>query len=430
MANPMAPAAPGFLYSQPNIETSSQLDEARQFLDTLLSGGTPEGFVPTVQDWGRVINVLGDVASRYAWQNLPEGFDQAMTQWVHSALQPGMPVQLQQQAANLLMQQAQALNQPVHDSVVAWAQQAIQTPHNTIPGLVAQGEMLANMVPTFANQPWFQQAYANYLQQVAPGGNVAGMPVELWAAAAQPYYEMMARLTPEKYAQMGLPVVQFPETTANMPRAAADIVRAAHEAQAATHGFQVGPDGLVTETPRERMSRIARDFGAALQYWQPQGATPGMTPPAGPVVAQPGPTAAGQPTTGNEQRNFADIIANAFGSIGSWFRGTPAGQQGTQAPPQPAPTAFQGPGSYEDLFIQAAPLASNLRGVAARYTQVAPVAEYLLSLYENLGGAEALEQELASNRDQWLQSIGDTATFDLLLEYVRTKVPRHRQTRG
>lgn len=248
-----------------------QLEESRQFLEALLSGQMPTGFAPTVQDWGRVLNLIGQAASQYGW----EAVTPAIQRWVQPAIFGNLPVDLRNQALELLAERAVAMG--ANDPVLQ--QYLLAGGAGTAEDLLTRGSLLATLAPTMYTQPWFQEAYRRFVQQTLPGGTALGAALPSVQAVAAPYFTMQQLLGPEGYAAQGLPILQFPTSDVNMPRPWAELARNIGELQAQMAGFQIGPGGLVQETPRERIARILRGASDAFAYVAPAGgATFGVSP--------------------------------------------------------------------------------------------------------------------------------------------------------
>src|SRR5690606_38934726 len=206
-----------------------QLEESRQFLEALLSGQMPTGFAPTVQDWGRVLNLIGQAASQYGW----EAVTPAIQQWVQPAIFGNLPVDLRNQALELLAERAVAMG--ANDPVLQ--QYLMAGGAGTADDLLTRGSLLATLAPTMYTQPWFQEAYRRFVQQTLPGGTSLGAALPSVQAVAAPYFTMQQLLGPEGYAAQGLPIVQFPTSDVNMPRPWAELVRNIGELQAQMAGF-------------------------------------------------------------------------------------------------------------------------------------------------------------------------------------------------
>lgn len=248
-----------------------QLEESRQFLEALLSGQMPTGFAPTIQDWSRVLNLIEDAASLYGW----EAVNPAIERWVAPAIYGNLPVNLRNQALELLAQRAIATN--AYDPVLH--QFLMGGGAGTVTDLATRASLLSTLAPRMFTQPWFQEAYRNFVQQLAPTGSAETLPMPIIQALAQPYFTLQQTIGPQAYSAAGLPTLQWPTSDTNMPRRWAELVRNIGELQAQMAGFQIGPGGLVQETPRERIARILSGASDAFAYVAPAGgATFGVSP--------------------------------------------------------------------------------------------------------------------------------------------------------
>jgi len=240
-----------------------QLEESRQFLDALLSGQMPTGFAPTIRDWSRVLNLIEDAASLYGW----EAVTPAIERWVAPAIYGNLPVNLRNQALELLAKRAITMN--AYDPVLH--QFLMGGGAGTVTDLATRASLLSTLAPRMFTQPWFQEAYRNFVQQLAPTGSAEMLPMPIIQALAQPYFTLQQAMGPQAYSAAGLPTLQWPTSDTNMPRHAAELVRNINEILAQLQGYQVGPYGLVRETPAERRARVIAGAPDMLQYVEPPG---------------------------------------------------------------------------------------------------------------------------------------------------------------
>lgn len=250
------PYVTGPLLTQP---LQQEAERMRSSLDWLLRGlETGDLGAPNLLAIGEVLPLIGDVYSFLG----QEAASPLMQRYLYPAATGVWGRDLQHEAMRVLSGLA-TTERGMDPYLTAWL---TSTPA-TIQGYGVRGDILSRLAQTFGQDPQFQTIYRRFLETAAPGGNVAGMPVPVWSAAAAPYFAMVEALGgPEFYQQAGLPTPMFPQTAANMPRQAQDVVTAIHRAQAAARGFPfLGPEGLMPQTPLQQYIQSIRDAARGLE---------------------------------------------------------------------------------------------------------------------------------------------------------------------
>ena len=226
--------------------------QAIMFLETLLRGEIPDGFVLTISDWCRIIDLLGT----YALQLRPEDdtlIRGAFDRWIYPALVSG-ETRVRYHAARML-----ALFSVTSDQAAVDERLLDLLTDSFGTDVRVQGELFAILALKYSDEVWFQQLYQRFVERNAPGGRTPAALFQLFGVA-EPYFVMQYLLTPEGYFAAALPDVQWPTDIANMPRSAQEVVIAIGIARAAVNGFRISPSGLVELPYEERLNEIFSAF--------------------------------------------------------------------------------------------------------------------------------------------------------------------------
>src|SRR5690606_5185186 len=167
--------------------------------------------------------------------------------------------------------------------------------------------------------------YTSFMQSAAPRGTLEGLPVEAWRFVATPYLQALAQLQVPSYLQQGLPVLQLPASTEGLSRPAAETVRRLHRALAELQGMQVGPQGLVTETPMQEVQRTTAGAPQAIAGgWPESPGLPTLTPFGAQIPPQPQAEARERRPLLERARETISQIARRL-DPGTWFAPEPPG---------------------------------------------------------------------------------------------------------